>query len=122
MIKKFLLISIITLTLSVNAGEYEDALKNNDKIFLYFYTKECGYCQKFTPLFEKFSNIYGEKCIFLKIDANSNYGRDLAFKFHVRFLPHVVLVDTKKEKGLVIIPNCLLQYACTNDVIKEFVE
>ena len=122
MIKKILFILLFSLTLPLFAGEYEDAIKNNDKIFLYFYSEECGYCQKFTPLFEKFSSLYNDKCTFLKIDANSRYGRDLALKFHVRFLPHVVLVDTKKEKGLVIIPNCLLQYACTNGVIKEFVK
>ena len=35
--------------------DIEDALKNNEKIFLYFYTDECGYCQKFKPFFESFS-------------------------------------------------------------------
>ena len=55
MIKKILFTLIFSFTLPLFAGEYEDALKNNDKIFLYFYSDECGYCQKFSPLFEKLS-------------------------------------------------------------------
>ena len=122
MLKKLLLILIFSLILPVIAGEYEDALKNNEKIFLYFYTDECGYCQKFKPFFESFSKIYEEKCKFLAIDGNTNYGKNLAQNFRIRFLPYVILVDVKKENGLVINPDCLQKYSCTNDIIKEFIK
>ena len=122
MLKKILLTLLFSFTLSVFAGEYEDALKKSDKIFLYFYTDECRYCQKFKPIFEEISNLYREKCEILSIDGNTNYGQDLAQKFRVKFLPYVILVDVKKDKGLVINPDCLLQYACTDGIVKEFVE
>ena len=122
MIRQVLIFLILFFSLPVFSGEYEDALKNYDKIFLYFYTKECSYCNKFQPVFEKISESYKDKCKFLKIDANSYYGMKLAQKFHLKFVPYVVLVESKNDRGLVIIPECLLQYVCTSNVVNDFVK
>lgn len=122
MMKRFLLILILILFLPAFAGEYEDALQKYDKIFLYFYTQECSYCKKFEPIFEKISKLYGEKCKFVKVDANSNYGSKLSRSFYLKFVPYVVLVESKKERGLVISPNCLLEYACTGRVVEDFIK
>ena len=55
------------------AGELEDALKANSKVFLYVYTKECGYCVKFNPIYDSVSKKYAKDCKFVKINAATPY-------------------------------------------------
>ena len=119
MLKKLLLFLAIIICSSVFAGEYEDAIENHDKVFLYLYTPECGYCTKFSTFFEKLSELYGEKCKFLKIDASTKYGEELAKRFGIRFIPYVIIVEAKKDRGVVINPSCLVEYSCINKIVDD---
>ena len=119
MFKKIFSIFVILLISSVFAGEYEDVISNNDKVFLYLYSPDCSYCVKFKPFFEKLSTLYGEKCKFLGIDTKTKYGEQLAKRFGARFIPYVIIVETKKDRGVVINPSCLVEYSCVNKVVDE---
>jgi len=99
MFKKVICFLFLFFILPVFAGEYENALKNNDNVFLYLTMPSCTYCKKFDEIYDKLVNEYGEKCKFLKIDTTTAYGRNLASRFGIKFVPYVVLVESKKDKG-----------------------
>ena len=119
MLKKFLLILTLLISIPVFAGEYEDAIKLSDKVLLYLYTPNCNYCNRFAPYYDKLSEIYSGKCKLLKIDATTRYGEELAKRFGIRFVPYVVLVEVKKDRGVVITPSCLVEYSCVNKVVDD---
>ena len=122
--KRFLiaLTSFICLILPTFAGIYEDAIRDNKKVVLYFYTQSCGYCKKFDPIYNKLLADFSKKCKFVKINADSYYGRNLSKFFGLRFVPYVVLVEQNIDTGIVIAPSCLLQYSCSSNVIDNFVK
>ena len=122
MLKKVFFSLLLLLFLPVLAGEYEDAFKNNYKILMYLTMPECSYCNKFDKVYEELTISYGDKVKFLKIDTTTSYGKKLAESFRIKFVPYVILIEPKKEKGLVINPDCLLQYTCTENLIKSVLE
>lgn len=115
------LMSLLIMT-SANAGVYEDALKQNERVFLYIYTQNCGYCVRFKPIYEKLATKYSQKCRFVKVDADTEYGKSLARVFGVRFVPYVVLANSKMGQTALLPPNCLLHFECADDVMRGFVK
>ena len=115
------LMSLLIMT-SANAGVYEDALKQNERVFLYIYTQNCGYCVRFKPVYEKLAVKYSPKCKFVKVDADTEYGKALAAAFGVRFVPYVVIANSKMGKTALLPPNCLLHFECADDVMRGFVK
>lgn len=107
---------------SANAGVYEDALKQNERVFLYIYTKKCGYCVKFNPVYEKLATKYGSKCKFVKVDGNTEYGLFLSRAFGIKFVPFVAIVNSRKGESAMIPPNCLLHFECSDDIMRSFVK
>ena len=110
------------LDVFVNYGVYEDALKQNERVFLYIYTQNCGYCVRFKPIYEKLATKYSQKCRFVKVDADTEYGKSLARVFAVRFVPYVVLANSKMGQTALLPPNCLLHFECADDVMRGFVK
>ena len=123
MIKRilFIFLSIFFLSSTANAGVYEDAIAQNDKVLLYFYTKGCSYCVKFNPIYENLVKNYSDKCKFVKIDANTEYGAVLAQKFSLKFVPYVMMIEADKQAGVLIPPPCLLRESCINKTLSGFV-
>lgn len=121
MLKKLLCIFSILFILPVYSGEYEDALNSNDKVFLYMYTQQCGYCRKFEPIYNKLRLNNAKSCKFLKIDASSRYGNGIMRDLGAAYVPYVVVIDTKRSVARSVAPSCLLDYACIKDVVDKFV-
>lgn len=121
MSKRFLLIFIFVLlgVCSVKAGELENALKNNEQVFLYMYTPNCGYCKKFNPLYNQIAEKYKSQYKFVKVDASTPYGSTIFRKYGGRYVPYVVVLNSKAAKNdvLQISPNCLLELACVDVVL-----
>ena len=93
----------------------------NNKAILYMYTKDCGYCNKFVPIYDKLQQIYSKKCTFLKQDASTEYGTSLMNEFKASYVPFVALIDYKKHTIQRVAPVCLLNYACVKDSVDKFV-
>ena len=104
----------------VFAGELENAIKDNDYVFLYLYTKSCGLCNKFNPFYEQATKNHNNKYKFVKIDADTNYGLRIMRHYRGYYVPYVVLLDTKANKGAQIGTNCLLSSACLNHAVNSF--
>jgi len=119
MLKKILVLLSFVFILPAFAGTFEDALKTGDYVFLYLYTPNCGYCTKFTPIYEKLekSNLNVK---FVKVNANTLYGFNLMRNFGARYVPFVALVNSKTKTGEQIPPDCIMQLACAEKAIKGF--
>ena len=119
MLKKILGLLSFFVILPSFAGAFEDAIKSNDYVFLYLYTSNCGYCTKFTPIYEQLKKSHKE-IKFLKVDADTLYGFNLMRNFGARYVPFVALVNSKTKMGEQISPECIMQLACTEKAIKGF--
>ena len=52
----FVLFFLLSMTIvPVSAGVYEDALRTNDKVFLYLYTPDCRVCNVFNKTYDRLS-------------------------------------------------------------------
>ena len=122
MLRKFLCILFLFLTLPVFSGELEDAFKTHEKVFVYMYTAECNYCVKFNPIYEKISNLFSsKKCKFLKIDAMTTYGTSVMQSLGVTYVPFVGLLNRENKQINTIVPTCLLDYACAKNATDKFI-
>ena len=118
MLKKCLLILVLTLFLPAFAGEVENAINKGYNVFLYLYTPNCGYCKKFSPRYDKLSKMYDGQYNFFKIDASTDYGRDLIIKYRGMYVPYVLLLNNKK--GVQVHPDCLMDNVCIERNMKYF--
>ena len=104
------------------ANPYEDAMNKGENVFLYMYTNNCKYCVQFDPVFEKLSNAHKNHCKFIKMDADTKYGHLIMFQYQARYVPFVVLVNSNKQIMDPISPECLMEYACVDKEIKQFIK
>ena len=111
---------VVLLSLPLLAGPYENALKTNDKVVVYLYAQNCKYCVRFEPVYKKVSEMYDKRCKFLRVDAESKEGLKLMKLFGARYVPFVVLADSKNSEVYQIEPNCLVSFKCTNYFIDRF--
>ncbi len=100
------------------AGDLENALKNNQDVFLYLYTTFCGTCKQFNPIYENLENINKKKYKFLKINAETPYGYYLARRYNAIYVPFVLLINNKKVWQLD--GSCLVDVKCTTDALNNF--
>ena len=120
MFKRFFCILALILLLPVHAGEYEEALKYQDKVFLYLYSSDCGYCVKFDPVYKKLATIYGNQYKFVKINTDTTYGRNLAGRLQVKYVPFVLITNKGKNESALVAPQCITNLACAENVLKNF--
>lgn len=106
----------------VFAGDFEDAMKNSNRVCLYVYTPSCGYCKKFEPNYKKLVATYGQKCKFVKVNGETEYGARIGYKYGVKYVPYVALIYPKTQKGTKVSPDCLLDYACISNKINAFIK
>lgn len=102
------------------AGQYEDALRTGQPVLLYMYTKQCQYCKQFESVFEKLVQNYKKEYRFVKVDAESPYGRLLMRDFRAGYVPYVILADSSRQFITSIDPDCLLEYSCAHQRMKDF--
>ena len=78
MFKRLFVIFCLLNFLTANASDFDLTLKKYDKIFLYLYAEDCGYCVKFDPYYNKLVSKFGNKtCKFIKINAMTQEGRKI---------------------------------------------
>ena len=103
----------------VYSGELENSLEAGENIFLYLYTKNCGYCEKFNPVYKKIETTFNKNIKFIKIDAYTAYGRYLMKSFKANYVPYVVFINSKSNDAVEFAPNCLLSYSCSEKALRD---
>lgn len=122
MFRKCLLILSLFWLVPVQAGELEDAFAKNSNVFLYMYTPQCSYCTQFAPRYNKISKMYEGQYAFLKLDANTSYGRKVFRAYKGMYVPYVLLLNNKKSLGVQLAPSCLMDTACVDKELKNFLK
>lgn len=121
MSKRVLCILLLLLILPVFAGEYQKAFKNKDVnyIFLYMYTRDCGYCKEFSPIYEKLKQKYSDRVKFVKVDAYSFEGQTLSRNYKANYVPFGLFIDKQQNNGYQMSVSCMLQYSCAVKAMDE---
>lgn len=113
------LVSLLLLifSLSVYAGEYEDAMNGNKNVLLYLYASYCKTCDAFTPFFNEIKKTHQDlECIM--VDADSRYGRGLMRKYRGYYIPYILLANPKTKKVAKIQPSCAVDTICLERALK----
>ena len=121
MIRLILCLLLFLNSLPTLAGVVEDAMKTQDKVFIYIYTKNCGYCVKFNPIYNEVVKKFSNKCKFIKLDAETPYGMRVMQDLQGVFVPYTIMIDNKHKKLYRLQADCLLDYACTANAVEVFV-
>lgn len=103
------------------AGPVEDAMKSSDKVFLYLYTPSCGACKQFNSLYMGFTRKYGQQCKFVKVNASTQYGAKIAMSVGLKYVPWVVLIDSKNKTRKHLKWECLRHPECSKKSIEAFI-
>ena len=111
----------LLLLIPAYAGPVEDAIKTSDKIFLYLYTPNCGACKEFNSYYMEYARKYGKDCKFLKINASTQYGARTGMAVGLKYVPWVVLIDSKKKTRKHLQWECLSYHACAIKAIESFI-
>jgi thioredoxin len=75
-----------------NRNSLEGVLKYKEKVFVLFYAPWCPFCQRFLPIFEKFSQDKTRACEKVEIDENEILGE----KYSVDVVPTVLVFKKGK--------------------------
>jgi len=75
-----------------NKNSLENVLKSKEKVFVLFYAPWCPFCQRFLPIFVKFSQDKTRKCQRIAIDENEG----LCEKYSVDVVPTVLVFEKGK--------------------------
>ena len=116
--KKFFLL-LTLLTLPAYAGIYEDSLSKNDKVFLYFYTPECGTCRAFDSIYDELIPQHKDYK-FVKVNARTAYGAHLMQKFRGKYVPYIILSNSKTKKNVEVVPYCAMNSLCIERALTNF--
>jgi len=115
-----LFITLFTLSVAMTeAGELEKILAKNSATVIYLYSPTCSYCQKFDPNYTKLSDKYGKNYQFVKMNITSKSSYSLISELGVRYVPYVLLFNSKKHTVVPIDPECMLSYSCSESAIKK---
>ena len=121
MIRLILCLFLFLSLIPAYAGTVEEAMKSQKKVFIYLYTKNCGYCIKFNPIYEKIKDKFCNKCKFIKLDAETPYGMKIMQDLQGVFVPYTIFIDNKHKKLYKLQLDCLLDYACMVNAVDVFV-
>lgn len=82
----------------LSSKQWEEELRSAKGVVIAdFYSTHCGPCRTFAPIYEAWAKKYGDKCTFLKVNADKV--PELFQKYRVRGVPTILLFD---EKGQVV--------------------
>lgn len=120
MLRKILILLFLFFSAaSVHAGSYENALKNNDYVFLYIYTNECGTCKSFNKVYQDIQR-QNKDYAYVRVNANTSYGMELMYKFRGRYVPYILLTNAKTKKTVHINHSCVMSDICLLRAMKSF--
>ena len=82
----------------IKAADFEQEVRQGEKVALDFYSTECPPCDALAPKFESMAELFGRKVKFLKIFRQEN--RVLAERLGVTSSPTVLFFEDGREVGL----------------------
>jgi len=90
---------------TIFGSSYREYFTNPSKELVYLYMESCGYCEKFTPIWDQMADNNKDTFTFNKYDLNTDArGKELADKYNVRSAPTIIMLpipaDLKEDDKL----------------------
>lgn len=82
----------------INTSEFDQVVRNGNKVVVDFYSTECPPCEALAPKFEAVSELFTDEVTFVKIFRQQN--RDLAESLGVVSSPTVLFFENGEEVGI----------------------
>ena len=80
-----------------NMTKLKELLESSENVIIVAHTEWCGYCKKFSPIFEEVSKEHGKQYVFAKVDAQKT--EDFAKDYKIEGFPTILFIKSGKEVG-----------------------
>jgi len=84
------------LNLNIMNLKIENFENDNSKKLVYFYMNGCGHCEKFSPIWDKFSNSNASSITTHKLERAQ--AKDKLEKYNINGFPTILLLNENNEK------------------------
>jgi len=84
----------------LNKENFEEIIKNNEKVVVDFWASWCMPCKMVAPIFEKIAEKYKNEIIFAKLNVDEN--PDIASEFGIMSIPTFLVFKNGKVVGKIV--------------------
>jgi thioredoxin 1 len=85
---------------NLNKENFEEIVKNNEKVVVDFWASWCMPCKMVAPIFEKLAEKYKNEIIFGKLNVDEN--PDIASKFNIMSIPTFIIFKNGEIVGNIV--------------------
>ena len=100
-------------TVELTKETFQDAINNNDIIFIDFWAPWCGPCKSFAPIYESVSEKHDD-VVFAKI--NTEQEQELAASFQIRSIPTLMIL---REQIVIFSQAGMLPESAMEEIIRK---
>ena len=84
----------------LNKENFEEIIKNNEKVVVDFWASWCMPCKMVAPIFEKIAEKYKNEIIFAKLNVDEN--PDIASEFGIMSIPTFLVFKNGEVAGKIV--------------------
>jgi thioredoxin 1 len=84
----------------LNKENFEEIIKNNEKVVVDFWASWCMPCKMVAPIFEKIAEKYKNEIIFTKLNVDEN--PDIASEFGIMSIPTFLVFKNGEVVGKIV--------------------
>jgi thioredoxin 1 len=84
----------------LNKENFEEIIKNNEKVVVDFWASWCMPCKMVAPIFEKIAEKYKNEIIFAKLNVDEN--PDIASEFGIMSIPTFLVFKNGEVVGKIV--------------------
>ncbi|MCM8767959.1 MAG: thioredoxin [Candidatus Omnitrophica bacterium] len=86
--------------LILNIENFDEIIKNNEKVVVDFWASWCMPCKIVAPVFENLAKKYKGSIVFAKVNVDEN--PDIAAKFDIMSIPNFVIFKNGEKIGQIV--------------------
>ena len=100
-------------TVELTKETFQDAINNNDIVFIDFWAPWCGPCKSFAPIYESVSEKHDD-VVFAKI--NTEQEQELAASFQIRSIPTLMIL---REQIVIFSQAGMLPESALEEILRK---